>query len=137
MPAAFLRVAERFAPVAEPDFFALVRVVVLRLPVLLREGAFFAVAFLTGVLRAVVFAAPDFLAGALRAEGLSCDLDYGGRGTKGQFKQADRSGAAYAVVIGEDELARGTCNVRDMSSGEERAVPVAEGAKELLRAVTG
>ena len=76
------------------------------------------------------------LAGALRAEGLSCDLDYGGRGTKGQFKQADRSGAAYAVVIGEDELAHGTCNVRDMSSGEERAVPVADGAKELLRAVT-
>jgi histidyl-tRNA synthetase len=77
------------------------------------------------------------LAGALRAEGLSCDLDYGGRGTKGQFKQADRSGAAYAVAIGEDELARGTCNVRDMSSGEETAVPVAEGAKELLRAVAG
>jgi histidyl-tRNA synthetase len=77
------------------------------------------------------------LAGALRAEGLSCDLDYGGRGTKGQFKQADRSGAAYAVVIGEDELARGTCNVRDMSTGEERAVPVADGLKELLRAVAG
>ena len=77
------------------------------------------------------------LAGALRAEGLSCDLDYGGRGTKGQFKQADRSGAAYAVVIGEDELARGTCNVRDMSTGEERAVPVTDGPKELLRAVAG
>ena len=77
------------------------------------------------------------LAGVLRAEGLSCDLDYGGRGTKGQFKQADRSGAAYAVVIGEDELARGTCNVRDMSTGEERAVPVADGPKELLRAVAG
>jgi histidyl-tRNA synthetase len=77
------------------------------------------------------------LAGVLRAEGLSCDLDYGGRGTKGQFKQADRSGAAYAVVIGEDELARGTCNVRDMSTGEERAVPVADGLKELLRAVAG
>ena len=77
------------------------------------------------------------LAGVLRAEGLSCDLDYGGRGTKGQFKQADRSGAAYAVVIGEDELARGTCNVRDMSTGEERAVPVADGLKDLLRAVAG
>ena len=77
------------------------------------------------------------LAGALRAEGISCDLDYGGRGTKGQFKQADRSGAAYAVVIGEDELSQGTCKVRDMSSGEERAVPVTDGAKELLRAVAG
>jgi histidyl-tRNA synthetase len=77
------------------------------------------------------------LTGALRAEGLSCDLDYGGRGTKGQFKQADRSGAAYAVVIGEDELAQGTCKVRDMASGEERSVPISEGAKELLRAVAG
>ena len=77
------------------------------------------------------------LAGALRAEGISCDLDYAGRATKGQFKQADRSGAAYAVVIGEDELAQGACKVRDMSSGEERAVPVADGAKELLRAVAG
>jgi histidyl-tRNA synthetase len=77
------------------------------------------------------------LAGALRAEGVSCDLDYGGRGTKGQFKQADRSGAAYAVVIGEDELAQGTCKVRDMSSGAERAVSIADGSEELLRAVSG
>ncbi|HSK98769.1 MAG TPA: histidine--tRNA ligase [Rubrobacteraceae bacterium] len=77
------------------------------------------------------------LASALRDEGIACDLDYGGRGAKGQFKQADRSGAAYAAILGEDELERGVCTVRDMTSGEEREVPVAEGAKELLRAVSG
>ncbi len=75
------------------------------------------------------------LAGALRAEGVSCDLDFGGRGAKGQFKQADRSGAAFAAILGEDELSRGTIKVRDMSSGEEREVSVADGAGELLRAI--
>ncbi len=75
------------------------------------------------------------LAGALRAEGVSCDLDFGGRGTKGQFKQADRSGASFAAILGEDELSRGTIKVRDMASGEEREVDVADGATELLRAI--
>ena len=77
------------------------------------------------------------LASSLRAEGIACDLDYAGRSAKGQFRQADRSGAAYAAILGEDELARGVCTVRDMSSGEERAVIVADGAKELLLAVSG
>jgi histidyl-tRNA synthetase len=75
------------------------------------------------------------LAGALREEGISADLDYGGRGMRAQFKQADRSGASYAAVLGEDELARGVCTVRDMASGEESVVPVAEGAKDLIRAI--
>jgi histidyl-tRNA synthetase len=77
------------------------------------------------------------LAGALREEGISADLDYGGRGMRAQFKQADRTGAAYAVILGEDELARGICTLRDMSSGEERVVPVADGSKDLIRAVAG
>jgi histidyl-tRNA synthetase len=76
------------------------------------------------------------LAGALREEGISADLDYGGRGMRAQFRQADRTGASYAAILGEDELARGVCTVRDMSSGEERTVPVAEGPKDLIRAVS-
>jgi histidyl-tRNA synthetase len=77
------------------------------------------------------------LATALREEGISSDLDYGGRGMRAQFRQADRTGASYAAILGEDELARGVCTVRDMASGEERIVPVAEGAKDLIRAVAG
>jgi histidyl-tRNA synthetase len=76
------------------------------------------------------------LADALREEGISADLDYGGRGMRAQFRQADRTGASYAAILGEDELARGVCTVRNMSSGEERTVPVAEGAKDLIRAVS-
>jgi histidyl-tRNA synthetase len=77
------------------------------------------------------------LAGALREEGISSDLDYGGRGMRAQFKQADRMGAYYAAILGEEELARGVCTVRDMASGEERVVPVVDGAKDLIRAVAG
>ena len=77
------------------------------------------------------------LASALRAEGVACDLDYADRSAKGQFRQADRSGAAFAAVLGEDELARGICTLRDMASGEEREVSVAGGAKELLLAISG
>ena len=76
------------------------------------------------------------LANTLRAEGVSCDLDYAQRSAKGQFRQADRSGAAYAAILGEVEIKRSTCTVRDMNTGEEHTVSVADGAKELLRAVT-
>lgn len=75
------------------------------------------------------------LVGKLRVEGVACDLDYTGRSAKGQFKQADRSGAAFAVIIGEDELTQGVCKVRDMSSGDESEIPMTDGGKALLRAV--
>ncbi len=75
------------------------------------------------------------LAGGLRSAGMSCDLDYGGRSAKGQFKGADRSGASWSVVLGEDELRDGVCKLRDMGSGEEKTVPVSEGPAELRRAV--
>jgi len=77
------------------------------------------------------------LAGALRGEGVSADLDFGGRGMRAQFKQADRLGASYAVILGEDELAQDVLTVRDMASGEEQKVPAADGPKNLLRAVSG
>jgi histidyl-tRNA synthetase len=77
------------------------------------------------------------LADTLRSEGVACDLDYADRSAKGQFRQADRSGAAFAAIIGENELERGVSTLRDMRSGEERTVTVADGAKELLRAVSG
>ena len=75
------------------------------------------------------------LAAALRAEGLSCDLNYLDRSAKGQFKQADRVGARFAVVLGDKELASGVCTLRDMILGKQRTVPVVDGPEELLRAL--
>ncbi|CAN5122798.1 histidine--tRNA ligase [soil metagenome] len=97
------------------------------------EGAKLDVYFVTLVSEARL---PAFsLAAALRAEGVACDLDYADRSAKGQFKQADRAGVRFAVIIGDEELAKGACKLRDMSSGEERFVPIADGPGELLRAL--
>jgi histidyl-tRNA synthetase len=58
------------------------------------------------------------LATELRRAGLAADLDLGGRAVKGQMKQADRSGARYALIV-EGE---GRPQLRDMDSGEQREV---------------
>jgi len=72
------------------------------------------------------------LAGALRRAGVRVDLAYGGRGLKGAMKAADRSGARYTLVLGERDLEAGTVGVKDMASGEQRAVPLAEVVAELV-----
>jgi len=50
--------------------------------------------------------------------------DLAGRGAKGQFRQADRSGARLTVVVGEDEWSRGAAAIRDMTTGEQVEVPL-------------
>ena len=61
-----------------------------------------------------------------RAAGVAADTVYGDRGLKGAMKAADRSGASHAVVIGERDLAEGVGQLKDLRSGEQRAVPVGE-----------
>lgn len=60
----------------------------------------------------------------LRRAGVPADLAYGGRGLKGAMKAADRSGAAYAVVLGDRDLAEGTAVLKDLGTGEQSAVPL-------------
>jgi histidyl-tRNA synthetase len=66
------------------------------------------------------------LAGTLRAAGVRVDLAYGGRGLKGAMKAADRSGARYVVVLGERDLAEGVAQLKELSSGDQRPVPLAD-----------
>ena len=54
----------------------------------------------------------------LRNTGITCDMAYGDRGLKGGMKAADKSGALYGLVIGDDEIASGKCELKLMSSGE-------------------
>jgi histidyl-tRNA synthetase len=60
---------------------------------------------------------------ALRADGFAVDRAYGGRSIKAQWKAADRSGAAVAVMLGRDELARDAVAVKDLASGTQVEVP--------------
>jgi len=62
------------------------------------------------------------LADELRRGGLFVELEYEGRSLKSQLKRADKLGAGYAVIIGEDELGRGIVKLRDMESGTEEDV---------------
>ncbi|MDP9867261.1 MULTISPECIES: histidine--tRNA ligase [Streptosporangium] len=62
----------------------------------------------------------------LRRAGLDADMSFGGKGVKGAMKGADRSGASYAVILGERDIAAGAAQVKDLVSGDQAAVPLAE-----------
>lgn len=73
----------------------------------------------------------------LRAAGIDVEVDLLGGGAKGQFKRADRSGAPRVVVLGEDEMARGVVNLKDMESGEQEELPRDGLAEKLASAGAG
>lgn len=54
----------------------------------------------------------------LRALGVSAERDICARGLKAQMKYADKKHARYTVVIGDDEIATGNANIKDMATGE-------------------
>ena len=64
------------------------------------------------------------LVGRLRAAGIAADLAYGDRGMTGAMKAADRSGASYAVVLGDRDLEAGTAQVKDLRTGEQTPVAI-------------
>lgn len=60
----------------------------------------------------------------LRLNGISAERDYQGRKMKAQMKSADRLQVRYTAILGDDELARGEIAVKNMSTGEQRFVPL-------------
>ena len=54
----------------------------------------------------------------LRIAGISCDMAFGDRALKGAMKAADKSGAKYGLVIGDDEINSGMGELKLMSNGE-------------------
>ena len=73
---------------------------------------------------------------ALREAGVRVLMDHEGRGLKSQMKKADKLGARYVAIMGEDELADDVWTVRDMTaSSQERVsdVKVAEYLEEKIR----
>ncbi|CUU11271.1 MAG: histidine--tRNA ligase [Fimbriimonadales bacterium] len=66
------------------------------------------------------------LAQQLRQAGIACDLDLEERSPKAQMKRADRAGARYALLLGEEELQQHTATLRDLNTHEQHTVPQAE-----------
>jgi histidyl-tRNA synthetase len=64
------------------------------------------------------------IAADLRRAGIACEMAYRGN-MKRRMQKADASGARYAIIIGDDELARGEAALKDLASGAQSAVPIA------------
>ena len=71
---------------------------------------------------------------ALRADGLRVLIDVDGRSFQAQVRQAGNSGACFAAIVGEDEVAQGCVTLRDLGAGEQRSIPNAELAAAVREA---
>ena len=67
----------------------------------------------------------------LRHAGVPVELAYRGNLSK-RLKRANKLNARAAVIIGEDELRDTTCTLRDLDTGVERRVPLAELKVQLV-----
>lgn len=67
----------------------------------------------------------------IRSTGKSATMDLSGKSMKAQLKDADRKGAAYSIIVGEDELQNGTVNFRTMQTSTEENLSFDEVLKRL------
>jgi histidyl-tRNA synthetase len=67
----------------------------------------------------------------LRAAGHATILTLGGRGLKSQMKLANRTGAAFSVIVGEGELAEGKVQLRDMGRSDQEEIALVDIVGEL------
>jgi len=68
----------------------------------------------------------------LRRAGIVADMAFKGN-MKKRLARADASGARYAVIIGDDELARGEVGVKDLHTGEQQNVALSHLAEAVRR----
>jgi histidyl-tRNA synthetase len=72
------------------------------------------------------------LAAQLRSVGIRTEIAFGDRALKGAMKAADKSGSRYVVIIGDDEVASGSVELKRMSDGTITSVKIGELQKALI-----
>jgi len=90
-------------------------------------------------LAALVPEARDFalrLQRQLRKAGLSVMMDHEGRGLKSQMKRADKLGARFVAILGEDEMAKARWTIRDMKASTQEEVGLDGAAEHLIKETT-
>jgi histidyl-tRNA synthetase len=74
------------------------------------------------------------LSETLRSHGLKVVLNSGGSSFKSQMKRADKSGAAFAVILGDDEMKEGVAQVKFLRvENQQSKMPLDELAQFLLK----
>ena len=72
------------------------------------------------------------LAQELRQSGVGAQFDIAGRSVKAQMKFANKLGAKFTVVIGDDDIESGVLKVKNMDSGEITEMPLDSFGEEFL-----
>ncbi len=67
------------------------------------------------------------LALRIRQSGLSAEIDVVGRGLRAQMKYADKIGAKFSLVLGDDEIEKSQAVVKNMDTGEQMNVSLGDG----------
>ena len=73
------------------------------------------------------------LVNQLRNAGFVVEQSFGERGLKGAMKAADKSGARFSIVLGDAEIASGTVELKEMSTGKVSSVTLSTLAAELAK----
>ena len=69
--------------------------------------------------------------------GLKLQVNCGGGSFKSQFKKADKIGADYAIILGDDEVSRGEVSIKSLRNGEEQQQTLSQvDAIAFLQALT-
>ncbi|MBQ4617591.1 MAG: histidine--tRNA ligase [Clostridia bacterium] len=68
----------------------------------------------------------------LREGGVSVETDLVGRGLKAQMKYADKIGARYVIVVGDNELETGSARLKDMKTGEQTDIALDDSLYTVL-----
>jgi len=72
----------------------------------------------------------------LRKAGVSAMTDHEGRGLKSQMKRADKLGARFVAILGEDEMAKARWTIRDMKASTQEEVGLDAAAEYLIKETT-
>ena len=70
------------------------------------------------------------LVSSLRRYSIVCECDLLGRSLKAQMKYADKLGAQFSVVLGDEEIEKGRANIRNMKTGETKKIDLGENFAE-------
>jgi histidyl-tRNA synthetase len=71
----------------------------------------------------------------LRIDGFKVQTDICGKGLKPQMKFANKIGATFTLVLGDNELEIGKANLKNMQTGEQREINLADLSDELFKAL--
>ena len=71
----------------------------------------------------------------LRKAGLCCDRDYTGKSFRKQMQMADKLGCRFTAVLGDDEIDKQTIQIKNLATGEQRALPWDETLHDVIRFV--